>query len=85
MKQMEPSYKGEEKFLVNDLKTIVSKARSKAFAAVNYSLVERNWRIGTTYCGRGTERRSKGRVWKAYDRGGIGCTYRGIWERVLCN
>lgn len=43
---MEPSYKGEEKFLVNDLKTIVSKARSKAFAAVNYSLVERNWRIG---------------------------------------
>lgn len=43
---MEPSYKGEEKFLVDDLKTIVSKARSKAFAAVNYSLVERNWRIG---------------------------------------
>ena len=35
MKQMEPSYKGEEKFLVNDLKTIVSKARS--------TLVERNW------------------------------------------
>lgn len=25
MKQMEHSYKGEEKFLVNDLKTIVSK------------------------------------------------------------
>lgn len=46
MKQMEHSYKGEEKFLVNDLKTIVSKARSKAFAAVNYSLVERNRRIG---------------------------------------
>lgn len=46
MKQMEHPYKGEEKFLVNDLKTIVSKARSKAFAAVNYSLVERNWRIG---------------------------------------
>ena len=46
MKQMEHSYKGEEKFLVNDLKTIVSKARSKAFAAVNYSLVERNWKIG---------------------------------------
>lgn len=44
--QMEHPYKGEEKFLVNDLKTIVSKARSKAFAAVNYSLVERNWRIG---------------------------------------
>ena len=43
---MEHSYKGEENFLVNDLKTIVSKARSKAFAAVNYSLVERNWRIG---------------------------------------
>ena len=46
MKQMEHSDKGEEKFLVNDLKTIVSKARGKAFAAVNYSLVERNWRIG---------------------------------------
>ena len=46
MKQMEHSYKGGEKFLVNDLKTIVSKARSKAFAAVNYSLVERNWKIG---------------------------------------
>ena len=27
-------------------RSIVSKARSKAFAAVNYSLVERNWRIG---------------------------------------
>lgn len=26
MKQMEHSYKGEEKFLANDLKTIVSKA-----------------------------------------------------------
>ena len=46
MKQMEQLYKGEEKCLVNDLKTIVGKARSKAFAAVNYSLVERNWRIG---------------------------------------
>lgn len=32
--------------LVNDLRSIVSKARSRAFAAVNYSLVERNWRIG---------------------------------------
>ena len=32
--------------LVNDLRSIVSKARSKAFATVNYSLVERNWRIG---------------------------------------
>ena len=72
MKQMEHSYKGEEKFLVNDLKTIVSKARSKAFAAVNYSLVERNWRIGK-------------RIWKAYYRGCIRCTYRRIWERVLCN
>ena len=28
------------------MRSIVSKARSKAFAAVNYSLVERNWRIG---------------------------------------
>ena len=46
MEQMEHSHKGEETFLVNDLKTIVSKARNNAFAAVNYSLVERNWRIG---------------------------------------
>ena len=46
MKQMEHSYKGEEKFLVIDLKTIVSKAKNNAFAAVNYSLVERNWRLG---------------------------------------
>lgn len=43
---MEHLYKGQETFLVNDLKTIVSKAKSKAFAAVNYSLVERNWSIG---------------------------------------
>lgn len=28
MKQMEHSYKGEEKFLVIDLKTIVSKAKN---------------------------------------------------------
>lgn len=61
MKQMEPSYKGEEKFLVNDLKTIVSKARSKAFAAVNYLFSGRKkLENRETYCGRGTERRSKG-------------------------
>ena len=44
----EPSkkYNDEDNMLVNDLRSIVSKARSKAFAAVNYSLVERNWRIG---------------------------------------
>ena len=39
-------YNEEDNMLVNDLRSIVSKARSKAFAAVNYSLVERNWRIG---------------------------------------
>ena len=37
-------YNDEDNMLVNDLRSIVSKARSKAFAAVNYSLVERNWR-----------------------------------------
>ena len=35
-------YNDEDNMLVNDLRSIVS----KAFAAVNYSLVERNWRIG---------------------------------------
>lgn len=39
-------YNDEDNMLVNDLHSIVSKARSKAFATVNYSLVERNWRIG---------------------------------------
>ena len=39
-------YGDEDNMLVNDLRSIVSKARSKAFAAVNYSLVERNLRIG---------------------------------------
>lgn len=39
-------YNDEDNMLVNNLRSIVSKARSKAFAAVNYSLVERNWRIG---------------------------------------
>ena len=46
MKQPGKKYNDEDNMLVNDLRTIVSKARSKAFAAVNYSLVERNWRIG---------------------------------------
>lgn len=46
MKQPRKKYNGEDNMLVNDLRSIVSKARSKAFAAVNYSLVERNWRIG---------------------------------------
>ena len=46
MKQLGKKYNDEDNMLVNDLRSIVSKARSKAFAAVNYSLVERNWRIG---------------------------------------
>ena len=46
MKQLNKKYNDEDYMLVNDLRSIVSKARSKAFAAVNYSLVERNWRIG---------------------------------------
>ena len=46
MKQLNKKYNDEDNMLVNDLRSIVSKARSKAFAAINYSLVERNWRIG---------------------------------------
>ena len=46
MKQLNEKYNDEDNMLVNDLRSIVSKARSKAFATVNYSLVERNWRIG---------------------------------------
>lgn len=46
MKQLNKKYNDEDNMLVNDLRSIVSKARSKTFAAVNYSLVERNWRIG---------------------------------------
>ena len=46
MKQPRKKYNDEDNMLVNDLRSIVSKARSKAFAAVNYTLVERNWRIG---------------------------------------
>ena len=46
MKQLNKKYNDEDNMLVNDLRSNVSKARSKAFAAVNYSLVERNWRIG---------------------------------------
>ena len=46
MKETGKKYNDEDNMLVNDLHSIVSKARSKAFAAVNYSLVERNWRIG---------------------------------------
>ena len=46
MKESEKKYNDEDNMLVNDLRSIVSKARSKAFTAVNYSLVERNWRIG---------------------------------------
>ena len=46
MKEPEKKYNDEDNMLVNDLRSIVSKARSKAFAVVNYSLVERNWRIG---------------------------------------
>lgn len=46
MKEPGKKYNDEDNMLVNDLRSIVSKARSKAFAAVNYSLVERNRRIG---------------------------------------
>ena len=46
MKEPGKKYNDEDNMLVNDLRSIVSKARSKAFAAVNYSLVERKWRIG---------------------------------------
>ena len=46
MKEPGKKYNDEDNMLVNDLRSIVSKARSKAFATVNYSLVERNWRIG---------------------------------------
>ena len=46
MKQPDKKYNDEDNMLVNDLRSIVSKARNKAFTAVNYSLVERNWRIG---------------------------------------
>ena len=49
MKQPGKKYNDEDNMLVNDLRSIVSKARSKAFAAVNYSLVERNWRIGQRF------------------------------------
>ena len=50
MKEPSKKYDDEDIMLVNDLRSIVSKARSKAFAAVNYSLVERNWRIGQNWC-----------------------------------
>ena len=46
MKQLNKKYNDKDNMLVNDLRSIVNKARSKAFAAVNHSLVERNWRIG---------------------------------------
>ena len=46
MKEPGKKYNDEDNMLVNDLRSIVSKARSKAFAAVNYSLVDRHWRIG---------------------------------------
>ena len=46
MKQLNKKYNDEDNMLVNDLRSIVSKTRSKAFAAVNYALVESNWRIG---------------------------------------
>lgn len=46
MKEPGKKYNDEDNMLVNDLRSIVSKARSKAFATVNYSLVKRNWRIG---------------------------------------
>lgn len=36
----------EEQAFLKDLSHIVSSARTKAYAAINYSLVERNWNIG---------------------------------------
>lgn len=36
----------DEVLFLNDLRKIVGAARSKAYAAINYSLVERNWRVG---------------------------------------
>ena len=32
--------------LLNDAKTIIDRARAKAYAAVNVALVERNWLLG---------------------------------------
>ena len=82
MKQPGKKYNDEDNMLVNDLRSIVSKARSKAFAAVNYSLVERNWRIGQRIV-TGTERSITCRIWKTCDRGRFGCSYRGIRKRIL--
>ena len=36
----------DEQTFLDDLCQLVSGARAKAFAAINYSLVERNWNIG---------------------------------------
>ena len=46
MKQPRKKYNDEDNMLVNDLRSIVSKASSKALDAVNYSLVVRTWRLG---------------------------------------
>lgn len=59
MKEPGKKYDDEDNMLVNDLRSIVSKARSKAFAAVNY-FCRKKLENRTTYCGRGAERRSKG-------------------------
>ena len=45
MKQPGKKYNDEDNMLVNDLRSIVSKARSKAYTADNYSLVEQKWKI----------------------------------------
>ena len=71
MKEPGKKYNDEDNMLVNDLRSIVSKARSKAFAAV------------TTYCGRRTERSITCRIRKACDRDCFGCSYRGIREGIL--
>lgn len=86
MKEPGKKYNDEENMLVNDLRSIVSKARSKAFAAVNYSLVERNWRIGQRIVEEeqnGASRAEYGKHVKACDRDRFDCSYGGIREGIL--
>ena len=83
MKEPGKKYNDEDNMLVNDLRSIVSKARSKAFAAVNYSLVERNWRIGQRIVEEEQNGASRAKYGKACDRGRFGCSYGGIRKRIL--
>ena len=82
MKEPGKKYNDEDNMLVNDLRSIVSKARSKAFAAVNYSLVERNWRIGQRIVEQEQNGASRAEYGK-HDRGRFGCSYEGIREGIL--